>query len=88
MLFCPTNTGKNHQSREEEREYEAMSVKSSAPPLQWIKPEGGIKVLVELTEHSLRVRATRTDMGPEVVVKELSEAIILKRLKKSLSAFV
>lgn len=88
LLFRPTNTGKNYMSREEEREYEAMGMKRSAPPPRRIKPEGGIEVLVELVEDGLRVRATRTDMGPDVVVKELSEASILKRLKESLDIFV
>mmetsp|Transcript_13064 Transcript_13064/g.21622 ORF Transcript_13064/g.21622 Transcript_13064/m.21622 type:complete len:655 (+) Transcript_13064:122-2086(+) len=92
LLFRPTNTGADYLSKEEEREMEkkGMTPKSSTTTTRRRgKPEGGVEILVEITtKGDLRVRAARCDMGPATVVKELSEALILKRLQKSLDVFV
>ena len=87
LLFRATSTGQDYLSKEEEREMESKGIKPSSN--RRVKPEGGVEVLVEVTtKGALRVRATRTDMGPATVVKELSEATILKRLEDSLDLFV
>ena len=63
-------------------------MKPTSPRLRG-KAEGGVEILIEITtQGNLRVRATRTNMGPDTVVKELSEATILKRLVDSLDVFV
>ena len=53
------------------------------------KPDGGMVVIVD-SEPYKRVRIRRCNMGPDPVVKEESEAIILKALRqgiKNLEAF-
>jgi len=86
LVFEATRTGANYVSKEEERKLEKRGVK--AAPLR-AKPEGGIEVLVEITtQDQLRVRATRTNMAPKTIIKELSEQSILRRLKESLEIFV
>ena len=88
LIFRPTSTGQNYLSKDEERDMEKRGLKPASPRLRG-KAEGGVEILVEITTQSnLRVRATRTNMGPETVIKELSEATILKRLEDSLVVFV
>jgi hypothetical protein len=93
LLFRPTNTGADYLSKEEEREMEKRGIKpntsASSVGRRSGKREGGVEILVEITtDGALRVRATRTNMGPKTVVKELSEASILNQLQKSLEVFV
>ena len=45
--------------------------------------EGGLEVIVD-SEPYMRVRIRRTNMGPNAVVKEESEAIILKALQRGI----
>lgn len=86
LVFQTTRTGVNYLTKNEERRLEKRGVK--AAPLR-AKPEGGIEVLVEITtQDQLRVRATRTNMAPKTVIKELSEKSILSRLKESLDVFI
>ena len=47
------------------------------------KMEGGLEVIVD-TEPYKRVRIRRTNMGPNAIVKEESEAIILKALQQGI----
>jgi hypothetical protein len=47
------------------------------------KMEGGLEVIVD-SEPYRRVRVRRTNMGPDAVVKEESEAIILKALQQGI----
>ena len=51
----------------------------SAPKKKAPKPEGGLEVIVESKPYR-RVRIKRCNMGPDTVVKEESEAILLKNL--------
>ncbi|KAI2510456.1 hypothetical protein MHU86_3876 [Fragilaria crotonensis] len=89
LVFRSTRTGQNYLSKEEERELEKRGLKPSSSTTSRGKAEGGVQVLVELTtKGNMRVRATRTNMGPETVIKELSETTILKRLEDSLELFV
>ena len=89
LVFRSTRTGQNYLSKEEERELEKRGLKPSSSTTSRGKAEGGVQVLVELTtKGNMRVRATRTNMGPETVIKELSENTILKRLEDSLELFV
>jgi hypothetical protein len=88
LLFQSTGTGVNYLSREEERELEKKGVRPAAPISRRVRPEGGVEVLVEITtKGNLRVRARRTAMGKDTVIKELSEETILSRLKETLDLF-
>lgn len=48
------------------------------------KPDGALKLVAEAAP-SARVRVCRAEMGPGVVVKEMSEAAVLARLTKDLA---
>jgi hypothetical protein len=80
-------------SKAEERAREEQSGGSSkgssnTPRKRRTKPEGGVEVLVEVTnEDELRVRARRCNMADDTVLKEISEEKILKRLKESLDVW-
>jgi len=93
LLFLPTNTGSNYQSKSEERQFEktteSASKPSQKPPVNLKKPlqEGGLDVAVELVEDTLRVRARRCAYGEKAIVKELSEETLLKRLQDALDVF-
>ncbi|CAJ1943427.1 unnamed protein product [Cylindrotheca closterium] len=102
LLFLPTTTGKNYQSREEElkKEKSGKSGSGSQAPsaskasidekLRQTKraKEGGIDVVVEVTkDDQLRVRARRCNYADDAVLKELSEETILKRLKDALEVW-
>lgn len=89
LVFRTTSTGQNYLSKQEERDLEQRGLVPTTATRSSRKAEGGVQILVELTlPGNLRVRATRTNMGPETVVKELSETTILKRLEDSLDLFV
>ena len=92
LLFQSTKTGKNYMSKDEERDMEAKTgrspTKNSVSPSRKQRPEGGVEVLVEVTQaNELRVRARRCNMEDNTIVKELSEESILSRLQESLKAF-
>jgi hypothetical protein len=52
-------------------------------PKRKYKPEGGLEVIVD-SEPYKRVRIRRCNMGPDPVVKEESEALILKALQQAI----
>ena len=92
LLFLPTKTGKNYLSKSEERQRESDGQSSKGPSAaslsRRIKKEGGIDVVVEITRDSeLRVRARRCNYANDAVIKELSEATILKRLQEAISSW-
>ena len=89
LLFLPTNTGSAYMSRSEERAREQETGgRSTASKRRRIKPEGGVEVLVEVTDRdTLRVRARRCNMADDTVIKEISEETILKRLAESLEVW-
>lgn len=91
LLFLPTMTGKNYMSKGEERELEEETGKkpgSSGPAPGRKVQEGGIEVLVEITEQQrLRVRARRCNYAYDAVIKELSEQTILKRLEDAMEVW-
>jgi len=47
------------------------------------KPEGGLELIVD-GQPALRVRIRRCEMGPQTIVKEESESILLRAFKKGL----
>jgi hypothetical protein len=49
-----------------------------------IKPEGGLEIIVDV-DPFLRVRIKRCNMGPTTIVKEESEATILKEIDRFLT---
>mmetsp|Transcript_24159 Transcript_24159/g.51230 ORF Transcript_24159/g.51230 Transcript_24159/m.51230 type:complete len:92 (-) Transcript_24159:424-699(-) len=53
------------------------------------RKEGGVEVLVEkTTDGNIRVRARRCNMDNKTIVKEMSEEVIVKSLKKAVEAWV
>jgi hypothetical protein len=98
ILFQTTNTGDRYKSASEEREDEKMrsgggvgsgAAKKSSPTLVGkARKEGGIEILIEKThDNALRVRARRCNMDDKTIVKEMSETVILKGLKKALESW-
>ena len=91
LLFLPTNTGSAYMSKAEERareEQRGTKDSSTSSRKRLTKPEGGVEVLVEVTnDGQLRVRAKRCNMADDTVLKEISEETILKRLKESLDVW-
>lgn len=49
-----------------------------------VKPEGGLEIVVE-KDPFRRVRVSRCNMGPDTIVKEESEAVILKEIVKAVA---
>ena len=93
LLFLPTKTGKYYMSKEEEREREGQSGRTagtagSSPTFRKNVQEGGIDVVVEITNDSkLRVRARRCNYAYDAVIKVLSEETILKRLEDAMEVW-
>eukprot|EP00550_Attheya_septentrionalis_P001798 CAMPEP_0198282938 /NCGR_PEP_ID=MMETSP1449-20131203/2638_1 /TAXON_ID=420275 /ORGANISM="Attheya septentrionalis, Strain CCMP2084" /LENGTH=726 /DNA_ID=CAMNT_0043979357 /DNA_START=105 /DNA_END=2285 /DNA_ORIENTATION=+ len=103
ILFRSTNTGNAYQSFDEERTMESSTTppttrsttstgKESTTGVssrrKTPKREGGVEVLMEqTTDGTLRVRARRCAMKDDTVIKEISEATILKRLEEALDVW-
>ena len=91
LLFLPTNTGKNYLSKDEERRIESGGGGNSrtSTRTQTLKRDGGLDVVVEVVDvdQGLRVRARRCNYADDAVIKELSEATILKRLEKAMEVW-
>jgi hypothetical protein len=97
LLFQTTNTGDRYKSATEEKEEEkewsgdtgAKKASASAPVSTKTRKEGGVEVLVEKTvDGDLRVRACRCNMDEKTVVKEMSEEVIVRDLKRAVKAWV
>jgi hypothetical protein len=103
VLFRTTNTGARYKSASEDRMDERArsgggttttkksSSSSSSSPSSMAKErkEGGVEVLVERTvDGSVRVRARRCNVDDKTVVKEMSEEVIVRSLKKALGEWV
>eukprot|EP00804_Cyclotella_cryptica_P003379 CCRYP_012853-RA/>CCRYP_012853-RA protein AED:0.39 eAED:0.39 QI:0/-1/0/1/-1/1/1/0/251 len=97
LLFQTTKTGDRYKSATEEKEEEkewssATDVKKTpakAPVSPKARKEGGVEVLVEKTiDGDLRVRACRCNMDEKTVVKEMSEEVIVRNLKRAVKAWV
>jgi hypothetical protein len=100
LLFLPTATGRNYMSRDEEmvrdkeRRGSGSGGSTQAPPRRRnIVQDGGIDVVVEIVrlpkndEVHLRVRARRCNYADDTVIKELSEATIVKRLEDAMDVW-
>jgi hypothetical protein len=100
LEFKATNTGAAYKSSKEEKVMEAERKKyikpsdgSNSNKLEGegskvkVKKEGGVEVLVDLYPV-LRVRAKRCNMAYDTVVKEMSEEIILKKLRDAIKFWV
>ena len=57
----------------------------SEPKKGPLKPEGGLEIIVE-SEPYRRVRVKRCNMGPQTIVKEESEAILMRAIVKGLQS--
>jgi hypothetical protein len=97
ILFQTTNTGDRYKSATEEKMEEkersgggAVKKSSSATPVKVKgRKEGGVEILVEKTnDGDIRVRARRCNMDAKTVVKEMSEDVIVKNLKRAVNAWV
>ena len=61
---------------------------SSLPPMAKERKEGGVEVLIERTiTCTTRVRARRCNIGDGTNVKEMSEDVIIRSLKKAVGAW-
>ena len=61
---------------------------SSAGRGKKVKKEGGLEVIVEITnENHLRVRARRCNYAPGTVIKEITEDTILGKLRTSMQVW-
>jgi hypothetical protein len=96
ILFQMTNTGDRYKSASEEREDEKMrssgggATKKASPTIivGKARKEGGIEILIEKTlDNTVRVRARRCNMDDKTIVKEMSESVILKSLKKAVESW-
>eukprot|EP00978_Attheya_sp_CCMP212_P035371 scaffold153640_cov52-Attheya_sp.AAC.1 len=97
ILFRSTKTGNAYQSFDEERTMESSSTSTTRSTTSTSgkestrktpKREGGVEVLMEqTTDGTLRVRARRCAMKDDTVIKEISEATILKRLEEALDVW-
>jgi hypothetical protein len=100
LLFLPTATGKNYMSRDEEMEGDkeprgggSSSTTQASPKPRKMAREGGIDVVIEVVtlpqqqESRLRVRARRCNYADDAVIKELSEATIVKRLEDAMNVW-
>jgi len=97
LEFKATKTGSAYKTSKEERYLEAERKKyvsqssedKSGETIEVTKErkEGGVLVVVE-REPVLRVRAKRCNMGSDTVVKEMSEELILKKLKEAVKFWV
>ncbi|KAL7543888.1 hypothetical protein ACHAXR_013328 [Thalassiosira sp. AJA248-18] len=100
ILFQTTNTGDRYKTASEERKDDkernagggSVAKKSPSPAkpvMTKAKKEGGVEVLVEkTTDGNIRVRARRCNMDNKTIVKEMSEVVIVKSLKKAVEAWV
>ena len=101
ILFQTTNTGDRYKSASEERKDEKersgggssvtkkKSSTSPTPVISKARKEGGVEVLVEKTKDgNIRVRARRCNMDDKTIVKEMSEELIVRSLKKAIEAWV
>lgn len=99
ILFQTTNTGDRYKSASEERTEEnersavgggvRKSTTSTKPLVGKARKEGGVEVLVEKTTGGdVRVRARRCNMDSKTIVKEMSEEVIVRNLRKAVEAWV
>jgi hypothetical protein len=86
VLFLPTNTGANYQSRTEEKERPQQGGTSTPRPTAR-NQEGGLEFVVETRGQDVRVRARRCNYAPGAVLKELSEETLMGRLKDIVSVW-
>lgn len=75
---------------EEKKEEQRLKIASgeavpTAAPKKKMKPEGGLEVVVDKDPY-LRVRVRRCNMGPETIIKEESELLIMRAITSSLRA--
>ena len=100
ILFQTTNTGDRYKSASEEKTEDkdrnrggggstTPKKSSSAPVMTKARKEGGVEVLVEkTTDGNIRIRARRCNIDNKTIVKEMSENVIVKSLKKAVEAWV
>lgn len=100
ILFQTTNTGDRYKSASEEKTDDkdrnrggggstTPKKSSSAPVMTKARKEGGVEVLVEkTTDGNIRIRARRCNIDNKTIVKEMSENVIVKSLKKAVEAWV
>mmetsp|Transcript_39664 Transcript_39664/g.64935 ORF Transcript_39664/g.64935 Transcript_39664/m.64935 type:complete len:218 (-) Transcript_39664:79-732(-) len=101
ILFQTTNTGDRYKSATEEKKNEKArnsggdgsepkkSPSSTTLVVAKGRKEGGVEVLVEkTTDGNIRIRARRCNMDNKTIVKEMSEEVIVRSLKKAVETWV
>mmetsp|Transcript_3683 Transcript_3683/g.8162 ORF Transcript_3683/g.8162 Transcript_3683/m.8162 type:complete len:227 (+) Transcript_3683:281-961(+) len=101
ILFQSTNAGDRYKTSSEEKKDEkerssggggakkSPSYSGTKPFMSNARKEGGMEVLVEKTTGgNIRVRARRCNMDGKTVVKEMSEEVIVRSLKKAVEVWV
>eukprot|EP00903_Cladosiphon_okamuranus_P013806 g12849.t1 len=94
LYFDPSQTkylsAKEEREEEEQRTAKAKKRGESGPPSKargLLKKEGGLDIIVEDRPYP-RVRVVRANMGPKTIVKEMSEQLILDKLKKDVKTWI
>ncbi|CAN0529669.1 unnamed protein product, partial [Ectocarpus sp. 12 AP-2014] len=94
LYFDPSQTkylsAKEEREAEEQRAAREKKRGSSGPPSKTrnlLKKEGGVDIIVEDRPYP-RVRVVRANMGPKTIVKEMSEQLILDKLKKDVKTWI
>lgn len=92
LLFLPTATGKNYVSAKDEAamgdERTGAAPRRTSAVQSPMRKEGGVELVAEvLADDSIRVRAKRCNYADDAVIKELSEATILSRVKDSIQVW-
>ncbi|CAN0473009.1 unnamed protein product, partial [Ectocarpus sp. 8 AP-2014] len=94
LYFDPSQTkylsAKEEREAEEQRAAREKKRGSSGPPSKTrnlLKKEGGLDIIVEDRPYP-RVRVVRANMGPKTIVKEMSEQLILDKLKKDVKTWI
>lgn len=79
ILFLKVESGYSDKDNEEEK-----TEKRDNGPKKDTK-QGGVQILVEqMKDGSVQVRAKRCELDDDTIIKEMSEEVILKELKKAI----
>eukprot|EP00752_Nemacystus_decipiens_P001587 g1548.t1 len=94
LHFDPSQTkylsAREEREQEEQRAAKAKSRGESGPPSKargLLKKEGGLDIIVEDRPYP-RVRVVRANMGPKTIVKEMSEQLILDKLRNDVKTWI
>jgi len=78
---------KGSYQRQIENSDDRETKKSPSPSKQEEKKQGGVQILVEKLSGSLQVRAMRCEIDDDTVIKEMSEEVINRELRKAINVW-